>query len=175
MNLAKSLIVSEKNYCNRRAPMQRIGSFWPKFHHIFTHRLHRSIRYSRTKNAVHSYLRNRTTAHIEYVMIVLLKIWWNFEYVNSLSLRDTHQFKKAKYWNIGHFCSEKRKNFFRWVNPASLIIVYRKMSGSNPILINSFHAMAVILQPTFGVLFWGGVYLPQKWGVCFVWAAPPLL
>jgi hypothetical protein len=30
MNLAKSLIVSEKNYFNQRAPMQRNGSFGPK-------------------------------------------------------------------------------------------------------------------------------------------------
>jgi hypothetical protein len=32
MNLAKSLIVSEKNYFNHCAPMQWNGSFWSKFH-----------------------------------------------------------------------------------------------------------------------------------------------
>jgi hypothetical protein len=52
---AKSLIVSEKNYCNHRAPMQWNGSFWPKFHPIFTFRLDASIRYSTTKHAVQSY------------------------------------------------------------------------------------------------------------------------
>jgi hypothetical protein len=48
-------------------------------------------------------------------IVLLIIIRWNFEYVNSLSLRDTHRFKKAKYWNTAHFCSEKRKNSFRWV------------------------------------------------------------
>jgi hypothetical protein len=62
--------------------------------------------------------------------VVLLIICWNFVYVNSLSLRDTHRFKKAKYWNIAHFCSEKRKNSFRWVHPGSLIGLIQKEEWS---------------------------------------------
>jgi hypothetical protein len=77
--LAKSLILSEKNYYNHRAPMQWNDSFWPKFHLFFTIRLDGSIRYSRTKHSVHSYLRNRTTAQTEYLMGStvnnLLKFW----------------------------------------------------------------------------------------------------
>jgi hypothetical protein len=130
MNLAKSLIVPEKNFFNHRAPMQWNGSFWPKISPNPTFRQAWLIRYSRTKHAVHSYLRNRTTAQIEYVYVVLLIICWNFEYVNSLSLRDTHRFKKSKYWNIAHFCSEKRKISFRWVHPGSLIRLLRDKEGS---------------------------------------------
>jgi hypothetical protein len=58
MNLAKSLIVLKNNYLNHRAPMQWNGRFWPKSSPTFASRLHRSIRYSTTKNAVYSYLRN---------------------------------------------------------------------------------------------------------------------
>jgi hypothetical protein len=131
MNLAKSLIVSEKNFFNHRAPMQWNGIFRPIISPIFANRLDRQIRYSRTKNAATQfYLRTRTTAHSEYWWVVLLIICWNFEYVNSLSLRDTHRFKKAKYWNIAHFCSEKRKVSFRWVNPGSLIRLLRVKEGS---------------------------------------------
>jgi hypothetical protein len=68
MNLAKSLIVSEKNYSNHRAPMQLNGSFRPKIGPIFASRLDGWIRYSTTRHAVQSYLRNRTTAQTEYVM-----------------------------------------------------------------------------------------------------------
>jgi hypothetical protein len=53
--------------------------FLPKITPIFALRLHRSIRYSRAKHAVHSYLRNWTTAHTEYLMGStvnnLVKIW----------------------------------------------------------------------------------------------------
>jgi hypothetical protein len=86
--------------------------------------------YSRTKHAAHSYLGNRTTAHTEYALVELLIFSWNFEYVNSLALRDTHRFKKAKYWNIAHFCSEKRKTSFRWVHPGSLIGLIQKEEWS---------------------------------------------
>jgi hypothetical protein len=79
MNLAKSLIISNKNYFNHRAPMQWNGSFWPKISLIFAFRQAWLIRYSRTRHAVHSYLRNRTTAQTEYLMgntvAILLKLW----------------------------------------------------------------------------------------------------
>jgi hypothetical protein len=87
----------------------------------FTFRQAQTIRYSRTKHALRFYLRSRTTAQTEYVWVVLLIICWNSEYLNSLSLRDTNRFKKAKYWNSAHFCSEKRKISFRRVHPGSLI------------------------------------------------------
>jgi hypothetical protein len=93
----------DKNFFNHRAPMQWNGSFWPKF----TFQLHISIRYTRRKHAVHSYLRTRTTDHSEYWWVILLIICWNFEYVNSLSLRDTHRFKKAKYWVSRTFAVKK--------------------------------------------------------------------
>jgi hypothetical protein len=103
---AKSLIVSEEKYCNHRAPMQWNGSFWPKI--LPSGKLHRSDT-QETKHAVQFYLRNRTTAQTEYLMDVLLYFCWNFEYVNSLAIRDTHQFKKRKIWNIAHFCSENNR------------------------------------------------------------------
>jgi hypothetical protein len=71
--LAKSLIVSNKNYCNPRAPMQWNGSLWLKI-------------------LPSGKLDQFDTQ--EESMLVLLIICWNFEYVNSLSLRDTHRFKK---------------------------------------------------------------------------------
>jgi hypothetical protein len=109
MNLAKSLIVSEKNFFNHRAPMQWNGSFGPKISQIFAFRQAWLIRYSRTKNAVLFYLRNRTTAQMEYVMGCTVTNVRNFEYLNSLSLRDTHRFKKAKYWNIPHLSRWKEE------------------------------------------------------------------
>jgi hypothetical protein len=48
------------------------------------------------KHAAHFYLRNRTTAHSEYALVVVLIICWNFEYINSVSL-STHRVKKQKY------------------------------------------------------------------------------
>jgi hypothetical protein len=89
MNLAKSLIASKKNYSNQRTPMQWNGSFWPKISPVFAFRLQRSIRYSRTKHAVHSYLRNQTTAQTKYLMGStvnnLLKLW-----VHKLSFLKRH-------------------------------------------------------------------------------------
>jgi hypothetical protein len=105
--------------------MQWNDNFWPKIHPNFTSRQAWLIQYSRQKHAVQFYFRNRTTAQTEYVWVVLLMIFWNFEYVNSLSLRDTHRFKNAKYWNITHFCSEKWKISFQRVQPASLNTVLR--------------------------------------------------
>jgi hypothetical protein len=105
MNLAKSLIGSKKTIviiAHLCSEMVVLGRNTIQF-------FQRSIRYSSSKHAVHSYLRNRTTAQTEYVWIVLLIIYWNFEYVNSFALRDTHRFKKRKIWNIAHFCSEKKK------------------------------------------------------------------
>jgi hypothetical protein len=107
MNLAKSLIVSEKNFFNHRAPMQWNGSFWPKISPNFAYRQGLLIRYTRRKHAVHSYLRTRTTDHSEYWWVILLIICWNFEYVNSLSLRDTHRFKNSKYWISRTFAVKK--------------------------------------------------------------------
>jgi hypothetical protein len=52
MNLAKSLIESEKNYFNHRAPMQWNGSFSPEIRLILTFRQHRSIQYSTAKHAI---------------------------------------------------------------------------------------------------------------------------
>jgi hypothetical protein len=77
-----------------------------------------SIRYSSSKHAVHSYLRNQLPPRPSIWWVVLLTICWNFEYVNSLSLRDTHRFKKRKIWNIAHFCSEKKKNLSVECSPA---------------------------------------------------------
>jgi hypothetical protein len=126
MNLAKSLIVSGKNYLNHCAPMQWNGRFWPKFHHIFTLRLVGSIRYSTTNHAVHSYLRKRTTAQAEYVMGCtvnnLLKLW-----VCKLSFLKRHpSIQKAKNIEISRTYRGKRKeNSFRWVQPGSQIILLR--------------------------------------------------
>jgi hypothetical protein len=109
MNLAKSLIVSEKNYSNHRAPMRWNGSFWPKISPIFAFRHDGSIRYSRAKHAVHSYLGYRTTAHIEYLMGStvnnLVKFW-----VYKLSYLKRHpSVQKARYWNTAHLLRYKRK------------------------------------------------------------------
>jgi hypothetical protein len=106
MNLAKSLIVSKKNYFNHRAPMQWNGDFWPKISPIFAFRLHRSIRYSRAQHALWFYLGNRTTAHREYLMGStvnnLLKFW-----VYKLSFLKRHlSIQKGKKWNSAHFCSK---------------------------------------------------------------------
>jgi hypothetical protein len=112
---AKSLIVSEKNYCNHRAHMQWNGSFWPKI--LPSGKLHRSDT-QETKHAAQFYIGNRTTAQTEYLMDVLLYFCWNFEYVNSLALRDTHRFKKAKYWNTAHLLRYNRKTLSIECSPA---------------------------------------------------------
>jgi hypothetical protein len=93
---AKSLIVSEKtisiiaHLCSEMAVSDRNSTF----------RLHRSIRYSRAKHAVLFYLRNRTTAHREYLMSStannLLELW-----VCKLSFLKRHpSIQKAK--NMKH-------------------------------------------------------------------------
>jgi hypothetical protein len=91
MNLAKSLIVSKKLFQWSRTYAVK----WEFLAENLTFRKAWSIRYTRSKHAVHSYLRNRTTAHSEYLMGYtvnnMLKLW---VYVNSLSLRDTYRFKK---------------------------------------------------------------------------------
>jgi hypothetical protein len=107
MNLAKSLFVPEKNYYNHRAPMQWNGSFWPKINPNFAYRQGLLIRYSGIKEWSSFLLKGIELPTILSMCGLLLIVGWNFEYVNSLSLRDTHRFKKAKYWNIAHFCSEK--------------------------------------------------------------------
>jgi hypothetical protein len=102
---AKSLIRSEKSYFNHCTPMQWNGRFWTEISPSgFIDRFDTQ----QSKHAVHSYLRIRTAAQTEYALVVLLIFSWNFEYVNSLSLRDTHRFKKAKCWNTARFCSEKK-------------------------------------------------------------------
>jgi hypothetical protein len=50
----------------------------------------------------------------------VLIIWVNFEYINSLSLRDTHQLKKEKNETPRTFAVEKQYSI-HWMNPASLI------------------------------------------------------
>jgi hypothetical protein len=91
---AKSLIRSEKSYFNHCTPMQWNGRFWTEISPSgFIDRFDTQ----QSKHAVHSYLRTRTTAQTEYLIVVLLMFRWNFEYINSLSLRDTHWFKKQKY------------------------------------------------------------------------------
>jgi hypothetical protein len=125
MNLAKSLIVSGKNYCNHRAPMQWNGSFWPKIGPIFALRLQRTIQYSRIK-ACFAILNKGSNWRPFRVSewIVLLIICWNFEYVNSLSLRDTHRLKKQNNETARTYRGNKRNiAFFSfcWVHPGSLI------------------------------------------------------
>jgi hypothetical protein len=105
INLAKSLIVSEKDCFNHRASMQWNGSFRPKI--LPSSKLD----WSDTQEQRMLFNSNQgielpPTESICWV--VLLIICWNFEYVNSLSLRDTHRFKKAKYWNIAHLSRYKR-------------------------------------------------------------------
>jgi hypothetical protein len=85
MNLAKSPILSEKAFsiivhlCSEMAVFGRNSTRcfeWP-------------IRYSNLKHAVHSYLRNRTTAQTEYLMgstvNIMLKLW-----VSKLSFLKRH-------------------------------------------------------------------------------------
>jgi hypothetical protein len=120
MNLAKLLIVLNKNYCNHRAPMQWNGSFWPKISPFFAFRQAWLIRYSRTKHAVQFYLGNRTTAHREYLMGCavnnLLKFW-----VHKLSFLKRHPSIQKGKNETPHTYRGKRENSFRWVSPASLI------------------------------------------------------
>jgi hypothetical protein len=63
----------------------------------------------RRRHAFRFHLRNRTTAQTEYAWVVVLIICWNFEYVNSLSLRDTHRFKKSKILNYRALLQWKEK------------------------------------------------------------------
>ena len=107
MNLAKSLIISEKNFFNHRAPMQWIGSFWPTISPNVAFRQASLIQYSRKKACCSFLLKGIELPTILSMYGLLLIICWNFEYVNSLSLRDTHRFKKAKYWISRTFAVKK--------------------------------------------------------------------
>jgi hypothetical protein len=72
MNLVRSLIGSKKAF----SIIAHLCSETAVFGQKLTFGLDGLIRYSTTKHAVHSYLRNLTTAHTEYVMgCTLLKLW----------------------------------------------------------------------------------------------------
>jgi hypothetical protein len=109
--------------------MQWNGSFWPKISTIFAFRLDRLIRYSSIKECNSILLKDSNYRPYRVWEVVLLIVCWNFEYLNSLSLRDTHRFKKSKYWNIAHLSRYKR-NTFRRVNPGSLIRLLRDEESS---------------------------------------------
>jgi hypothetical protein len=119
MNLAKSLNVSEKNYFNHRAPMQWNGSFWPKISPIFAFRLHTSIRYSRIKACFLNLIKDSN-----YRPFRISK------YVNSLTLRDTHRFKKGKNETSRTYRGLK-KCCFSWMPPGSLIGLIQGEEWSN--------------------------------------------
>jgi hypothetical protein len=150
MNLAKSLIVSEKNYLNHRAPMQWIGSFWPEISPNFAFRQASLIRYSR-KKACCSILLKESNHRPDRVCIGctvnnLLKLW-----VCKLSFLKRHPSiqKSEKCEILRTYRGEKRKIPFRWVHPASLIRLLRDEVSSE-------------LKPKYGI------ELPTSIKICLV-------
>jgi hypothetical protein len=130
MNLAKSLIVSNKKNSIHRASMQWNGSFWPKISPIFAFRQAWVIRYSRTKHAVLYYLKNRTTAKTEYVMGCtvnnLLRLW-----VCKLSFLKRHtSIQKSKILNHRALLQWKEKKTpSGGYTPAHWLAWYRKKNA----------------------------------------------
>jgi hypothetical protein len=129
---AKSLIVLNKNYSNHRAPMQWNGSCWPKISPIFALQQAWSIWYSRAKHAVHSYLRNRTTSHSEYLIGStvnnLLELW----VCKLFCLKRHPSIQKSKIFKYRALLQWKEKNTFRWVHPGSLIGIIQEEDCTVP-------------------------------------------
>jgi hypothetical protein len=128
MNLAKSLIVTNKNHSNHCATN---GSFWPKISPIYTFRLHRTIRYIVHTGAHSIQLRNRTTAQTEYLMGVTVNNSSEF-WVYKLSFLKRHQLiQRTKRWNNMHLSRYKRNTPSVEATPPLWLIEYREKNDSD--------------------------------------------
>jgi hypothetical protein len=114
---AKSLIISEKNYCNHRALMQWNGSFWPKFY------LPASLtdRILKTKACCSILLKESN--YRPYRVCDGLYCWYVLKlWLCKLSFLKRHPSnQKSKILNHRALLQWKEKNSFRWVHPGSLI------------------------------------------------------
>jgi hypothetical protein len=130
MNLAKSLIVSEKNFFNHRAPMQWKSSFCRKSALFLPPGYINWSDTQASKRAIHFYLEEsnyRTYWVCDGCSVnILLKLW-----VCKLSFLKRHpSIQKSKILKHRALLQWKKKYSIRWMNPASLNTVLRDEESS---------------------------------------------